>query len=112
MTPLPTSDVNSSRNALKSDLIDKIVYDDPSVFRRLFLENVDDRLVKSCAASFQATNRDDIDTLKDVSNKTSKRTVEDLELEEKNDKLSDTNKEETSGNHGSAEERRMYDPLV
>lgn len=92
-------------------MIDKIVYDDPSVFRRLFLEN-DDKLVKSCAASFQAANRDDIDTLKDVSNKTSKRTVEDLELEEKNDKLSDPNKKETSGNHGSVEERRMYTPLV
>ena len=84
----------------------------PSVFRHLFLENVDNKLVKSCAASFQATNGDDIDTLKDVCNKTSMRTVEDLELKKKNDKLNDSNKEETSGNHGSAEERRIHSPLV
>ena len=34
-----------------------------------------------------------------VSNKTSKRTIKDLELKEKNDKLNNSNNEETTGNH-------------
>lgn len=33
-------------------------------------------------------------------------------IEEINDMASDLKKEERSGNHGSAEEKKMYDPLV
>jgi hypothetical protein len=35
-----------------------------------------------------------------------------LEIEEINDTANDLHKEERSGNHGSAEEKKMYDPLV
>jgi hypothetical protein len=42
----------------------------------------------------------------------SKKTPDALEEEEYEDKASDSEKEERSGNHGSAEEKKMYDPLV
>ena len=42
----------------------------------------------------------------------SKKTSDVLEDEENQDKANDSNKEERSGNHGAAEEKKMYDPLV
>jgi hypothetical protein len=69
-------------------------------------------LVTSCAASFKAKNAEDINLLKDLVERASKKTPEALELEEINDTVNDLNKQETSGNHGSAEEKKMYDPLV
>ena len=41
----------------------------------------------------------------------SKKTPEELEIEEIHDTTSDLNKEKRSGNHGPAEEKKMYDPL-
>ncbi|GLB41537.1 hypothetical protein LshimejAT787_1001370 [Lyophyllum shimeji] len=109
---LVESKAGSSRNAVKADLADKIVYDDPAVFRRLRTHQVDDNFVASCAASFQAVNADDIKTLKGVAARASNRKVEELEEEEAADKASDPKKEEKSGNHGSAEEKKMYKPLM
>jgi hypothetical protein len=43
--------------------------------------------------------------------KSSKKATDDLEQEVNEDKVNDTKKEE-GGNHGSAEEKKMYDPLV
>ena len=109
---LVESHVGTSRDAIKADLVGKIVYDDPAVFRRLYIERVSANLVTSCAASFKAKNADDIKLLKDLVERASKKTPEALELEEINDTVNDLNKQETSGNHGSAEEKNMYDPLV
>ena len=48
----------------------------------------------------------------DLVERASKKTLEELEIEEINDAENDLQKEESSGNHGSAEEKKMYDPLV
>ena len=110
---LVESHVGTSRDAIKADLVGKIVYDDPAVLRRLYIERVSTtNLVTSCAESFKANNAEDIKLLKDLVERASKKTPEALELEEINDTANDLNKQETSGNHGSAEEKKMYDPLV
>jgi hypothetical protein len=109
---LVESHVGSNRDAIKVDLLDKIVYDDPAVFRRLRVDQVDNDFVARCAASFKAANSGDIDVLVVLVDKASKKAPDDLEQEENEDKASDTKKEEKSGNHGSAEEKKMYDPLV
>jgi hypothetical protein len=109
---LVESHVGTSRDAIKVDLVDKIVYDDLAVFRRLRVERVSTNLVTACAASFNAENTEDIKLLKELVERASKKTPEALEFEEINDTANDLNKEEKSGNHGSAEEKKMYDPLV
>jgi hypothetical protein len=63
---LVKSHVGTSRDAIKADLVGKIVYNDPAVFRRLYIERVSTNLVTSCAASFKAKNAEDIILLKDL----------------------------------------------
>src|SRR5882762_684435 len=109
---LVESHVGTSRAAIKADLVDKIVHDDRAVFRRLRIDQVDMNFVAKCAASLFAANAEDISLLMDLVERASKKTPEELEIEEINDTANDLNKEERSGNHGSAEERKMYDPLV
>ncbi|KAF8966884.1 hypothetical protein BDZ97DRAFT_2057176 [Flammula alnicola] len=106
---LVESNVGSSRDAIKADLVGKIVYDDPAVFMRLRLDEVNNNFVAICAASLKVENTDDINLLKELAEKASQKLPE---VEEANDKANDPNKERRSGNHGSAEEKRMYDPLV
>ena len=109
---LVESHVGSDRDAIKADLLDKIVYDDPAVFQRLRVDQVDNDFVARCVASFKAANSGDIDTLVMLVEKASKKMPDELEKAEIEDKASDAEKEEKSGNHGSAEEKKMYDPLV
>ena len=109
---LVESHIGTSRAAIKADLVEKIVYDDPAVFRRLCIDQVNRNLVATCAASFNATNAEDISLLIELVERASKKTPEELEIEEIYDTASDLKKEERSGNHGSAEEKKMYDPLV
>jgi hypothetical protein len=109
---LVESHVGTSRAAIKADLVDKIVYDDPAVFRRLRVDQVDRNFVATCATSFYAANAVDISLLMELVERASKKTPEELEIEEINDTANDLKKEERSGNHGSAEEKKMYDPLV
>ncbi|KAF8072220.1 hypothetical protein FPV67DRAFT_1623101 [Lyophyllum atratum] len=113
------SNCESSRYALKAELASRIIYDDPAVLRHLRTHQVNDNLVASCAASFQATNADDIETLKVVAARASNREVEELEqwealhkAEEAFEKAEDTEREDISGNHGSEEEQEMYEPLI
>ena len=109
---LSESHVGTSRDAIKSDLVGKIVYDDPTVFRRLRIDQVDKDFVTACAASFNVVNAKDIKFLIKLEEKTSKKkTPEELETEENNDAKDDLNKEKKSGNHGSVEEKKMYKPL-
>ncbi|KAF8804954.1 hypothetical protein BYT27DRAFT_7258710 [Phlegmacium glaucopus] len=109
---LAESNVYSSRNAIKDDLENKIAYNDATVFKRLRVDQVDDNFVSTCAASFKANNTGDISILKELVEQASQKTLDDLEAEEIWDKANDKNKEEKSGNHGSAEEKKMYAPLV
>ena len=111
---LVESHVRTSHAAIKADLVDKIVYEynDPAVFRHLHIDQVDRNFVATCAASFNAANAEDISLLMELVERASKKTPEELEIEEINDTANDLNKEERSGNHGSAEEKKMYDPLV
>jgi hypothetical protein len=109
---LVESHVGSNRDAIKADLLGKVVYDDPAVFKRLRVDQVDKDFVARCLASFKTANSKDIDNLVGLVGKASKKTPDDLEMEENEDKAGDTKKEEKSGNHGSAEEKKMYDPLV
>jgi hypothetical protein len=73
------------------------------------VDQVDNDFVARCAASFKAANSGDIDVLVVLVEKASKKAPDDLEQEENEDKASD---KEKSGNHGLAEEKKMYDPLV
>jgi len=109
---LVESNVGSNRDAIKADLLEKIVYDDPVVFKRLRVDQVDSNFVATCAASFKTANTEDIDILVKLAEQASKKTSDALEDEENQDKANDSNKAERSGNHGAAEEKKMYDPLV
>jgi len=109
---LVESNVGSSREAIEVDLAGKIVYDDPSVFRRLRIHEVDDDTVAMCTSTLEFLYASDISLLKELEEQASKMSPDTLEIEEISDKRADNNKEEKSGNHGSVEEKRMYDPLV
>ncbi len=109
---LVESNVGSNRDAIKADLLEKIVYDDPAVFKRLRVDQVDSNFVATCAASFKTANTEDIVFLVKLAEQASKKTSDALEDEENQDKANNANKEERSGNHGAAEEKKMYDPLV
>ena len=95
----------ASRDAIKADLVDKIAYDDPAVFRRLRIDQVNKDFVAACAASFNAANAQDIRLLLKLVE------ITELEIEEINDATNVLNKEERSGNLESEEEKKMYDPL-
>ncbi|KAG5650556.1 hypothetical protein H0H81_011827 [Sphagnurus paluster] len=111
---LVESNVDSDRAAIKIDLVGKIVYDDPAVFRRLRIDGVSDGFTVTCSASLKAENAQDIGLLKDVVANASKKSPEVLEAEEEADKGAEpvTTREKRSGNRGCAEEKKMYDPLV
>jgi len=106
------SNVGSSREAIKVDLASKIVYDDPSVFRRLRVHGVDDDVVAKCASTLNFLYVSDISLIKELAEQALKKSHDTLGVEETSDKRSNNNKEEKSGNQESVEEKRMYDPLV
>ncbi|KAF8174887.1 hypothetical protein BJ912DRAFT_989456 [Pholiota molesta] len=116
MNYLSESKVASSRDAVKADLVGKITYDDdsekPTVFNRLGVKHVDEKFVSACATSLTEEKKEYIATLKEVAENAFGTRLEDLEAEEVVDKANDKDKGEKSGNHGSAEEKRMYNPLL
>jgi len=112
LSMLVESHVGSSREAIKADLVDKIVYDDPSVFRRLCVPKVDNTFVAECTKSLKITHAEDINLLKTLAEAAAKKDTNYLEYAEILDTANDQNKGERSGNHGSLEEKNMYDPLV
>lgn len=104
---LAESHVGSSREAIGADLINKITYDDPDVFRHFRIVNVPHNFVKRCAASLETENGEDIALLKGVAATASNKLPDDLEEEEKaNNNLAQ------SSNNGPAEEKKMYAPIV
>jgi hypothetical protein len=54
---LVESHVGSNRDAIKADLLGKVVYDDPAVFKRLRVDQVDNDFVARCLASFKTAKR-------------------------------------------------------
>src|ERR1700683_5872897 len=109
---LVESYVGTSCAVIKADLVNKIIYDDPAVFRCLRIDQVDRNFIATCAASFNTANTKDMSLLMELVEQASKKMPKELEIKEINDTANDLNKEERSGNHGSAEEKKMYDPLV
>ena len=109
---LVESNVGSSFRAIDVDLAGKIVYDDPSVFRRQCVNELDDNLVATCESTLKFLYASDISLLKDLAEQALRKSPDALEVEEVGDKRSDNSREEKSGNHGSVEEKKMYDPLV
>lgn len=63
---LVESNVGSNRSATKADLVNKIVYDDPAVFRRLRVDQINHNFVTTCAGSFKSANTEDINVLKEL----------------------------------------------
>jgi len=104
---LAESIVGSSRNAIKVDLVNKIIYDDPAVFRHQRIDQVNNDFVAVCVTSFKAANTEDIKLLKALTEQALKKMPEVMEFEEIKGRASDSNKVVRSVNHGSAEEM-MY----
>ena len=90
---LVKSYVGTSHAVIMADLVDKIVHDDRAVFRHLRIDQVDMNFVAKCAASLFAANAEDISLLMDLVERASKKTPEELEIEEINDTANDLNRE-------------------
>ncbi|KAF8804616.1 hypothetical protein BYT27DRAFT_6693414 [Phlegmacium glaucopus] len=99
---LVESNVGSCREDI--NLASKIVYDDPSVFRRLRVDEVDDDLVATCASTLKFLYASDVSLLKELAEQASRKSPDAL-VEEVGNKRSDNDREEKSGNHGSVEEK-------
>ncbi|PPQ70566.1 hypothetical protein CVT25_012036 [Psilocybe cyanescens] len=104
---LMESRFGSSRETIKAELVNKITYDDPNVFRRLRIVDIPHDLVEKCAASLDTENAEDIALLKGVAATASNKLPDDLEEEEEAN-----NDVAQSGNNGTEEERKMYAPIV
>lgn len=65
---LGDSNIGFSCNAINADLVDKITYDDPIVFRPLRALDIaeNENFVLLCAASLKEQRKDDIEFLKIV----------------------------------------------
>lgn len=103
---------NSTRTALKVDLKDKIVYEDPQSIQNilnkcLHINDIDDTDVNECAKSLKIEKSADIEKLNTLAQRASGRKVQDLETEEKED--TDATEDRRGG---SSQEKEMYDPLV
>jgi len=105
----PDSDARSSRIALKDELVGKLVFDDPGVFKRLALDRVSPQFVASCAQAF-TTDQDLLDARRELDNITAAaigKPVEELEADDEVPDSSGIRKVEKK-----AEEKKMYKPLV
>lgn len=83
--------VETSRDALKGELSRKITSDDPSVLRRLRLDEVPDSFVEACASRFYDSNVAAIEKLMDLEREGTKK---------------------SAGEKPSKKETAMYAPLV
>ena len=63
---LVKSHIRTSHAVIEADLVNKIVYDDPAVFRHLHIDHIARNFVTTCAASFYAMNTEDISILMGV----------------------------------------------
>jgi hypothetical protein len=109
---LGDSNIGFKCNAINADLVNEITYDDPTVFKRLRVLDVAENFVLGYAASLKEQRKDDIELLKIVADQASRKSPDTLEHEDIADKINDKDWEGRSGNHGTAGEKLMYDPLV
>jgi hypothetical protein len=101
----PDSDARSSRIALKDELVGKLVFDDPRVFKRLALDRVS-QFVANCFT----TDQDLLDARHKLDKITAAaigRSVEELEADDKVHDSFGIRKVKKK-----VEERKMYKPLV
>jgi hypothetical protein len=61
----PDSDARSSRIALKDELVGKLVFDDPRVFKRLAVDRISPQFVANCVQAF-TTNQDLVDARREL----------------------------------------------
>ena len=95
-----SSDANTSRGAIKTELQGRLLFDDERVDRRLRLPSVDQTLVDDCYKSFFSTNEEAIQSLR--------------KLEEDASKPKGKAKENKAGggNQPTQREKDMYPHLV
>ena len=80
----PDSDARSSHIALKDELVGKLVFDDPRVFKRLDLDRVSYQFVANCARAF-TTDQDLLGARREldkISAAAIRRSVEELEADD------------------------------
>lgn len=80
----PDSDARSSRIALKDELVGKLVFDDPRVFKHLDLDRISSQFVATCAQAF-TTDQDLLDARHELEKITAAaigRPVEELEADD------------------------------
>jgi hypothetical protein len=101
----PESNVRSSRDAIKGELANKLIFDDPRVFDRyLGIVEVPSPLVDACADNFEAANHHAIGQLQMIIGAANPRSLDDLEALERDD--------EGVQRKVKREERKMYPHLV
>ena len=105
----PDSDARSSRIALEDELVGKLVFDDPRVFKRLALDRVSPQFVANCAQSF-TTDRDLLDARREldkITTATIGRPVEELEADDEVHDFFGIRKVKNN-----VDEKKMCKPLV
>ena len=105
----PDSDARSSRIALKDELVGKLVFDDPRVFKRLALDRISPQFVASCAQVF-TTDQNLLDSRRELEKITAAakgRPVEELEADDEvHDSFGIPKVKKKVGG------KKMYKPLV
>jgi hypothetical protein len=105
-------EVGFSLSAIKADLVVEVSYDNFTMFKHLRAHDFDNGFVSAGAAFLKEHKKEDIELLKKVEAQTSAIPLHFLEDVEVTDNANDRGKEEKSDNHGTAEEKTMYNPLV
>jgi hypothetical protein len=101
----PESNVRSSRNAIKGELVHKLVYDDARVFDRyLGIDQVSTPLVDYCVAGFNAANEQAIEQLRKITDDAAPKPLDELEAPERDG--------EGVQRKAKREEKKMYPHLV
>lgn len=59
----PNSDARSSRITLKDELVGKLVFDDPRVFKHLDLDRISSQFVATCAQAFLLDARHELEKI-------------------------------------------------
>jgi len=75
----PDSNCRSSRSAIKTELPDKLVFDDVDVFRRLGISQVPEVLVNACMNSFHSANAVSIKELQRITAAAEGKDLDELE---------------------------------
>ena len=105
----PDSDARSSRIALKDEIVGKLVFDDPGVFKRLALDRISPQFVAQCAQSF-TTDQDLLNARRELDKITVAAIGKPVEELEADDEVHDSFG--ISKVKKKVEEKKMYKPLV